>query len=39
LKKKKIGTGGMHEISLLQYDKMDRKERIKTGYSLGKDHG
>lgn len=26
--------GGMHEISLLQYDKMDRKERIKTGYSL-----
>jgi len=28
--------GGMHEISLLQYDKMDRKERIKTGYSLGK---
>jgi hypothetical protein len=27
---------GMQEISLLQYDKMDRKERIKTGYSLGK---
>jgi hypothetical protein len=26
---------GMQEISLLQYDKMDRKERIKTGYSLG----
>ena len=28
--------GMKHEISLLQYDKMDRKERIKTGYSLGR---